>query len=82
MRARKIFYSSFVFQPVLHGVAGFFLFFSILLLIKLLAYWFGTQSSFSIGTEDVVLSFVGFILLGLIRMLDNFKSKEVERLKN
>ncbi|KAF0149733.1 MAG: hypothetical protein FD143_2714 [Ignavibacteria bacterium] len=82
MRAKKTFYSSFVLQPILHGVVGFFVFFSILLLTKLLAFWLGTQSHFSIETEDVILSFVGFILLGLIRMFDNFKSKEVEQLKN
>lgn len=82
MRAKKSFYYSFLFQPLLHGVGGFFLFFSILLLTKALAYWLGTQSTFSIETEDVILSLVGFILLGLIRILDNFKTKEVEQLKN
>jgi len=82
MRAQKSTYSSFLFQPLIHGVGGFFLFLSILLLTKLLAYWLGTQSSFSIDTEDAILSSVGFILLALIRLLDNFKSKETEQIKN
>lgn len=81
MTTKKTFYSSFLFQPLLHGVGGFFLFFSILLLTKALAYWLGTQPSFKIEMEDVILSLVGFILLGLIRILDNFRSKEVENFK-
>jgi len=78
MRAKKTFYSSFLFQPLLHGLGGFFLFFSILLLTKSLAYWLGTQPTFSIDSEDFILSMVGFVLLSLIRVLDNFRSKEVE----
>ncbi len=82
MRAKKSTYSSFFFQPFLHGVGGFFLFLSILLLTKLLAFWLGTQNSFRIETEDAILSSVGFILLSLIRLLDNFKSKESDHLKS
>ena len=82
MRAKKTFYSNFLLQPVLHGVGGFFLFLSILLLTKMLAFWLGTQSSFRLETEDLILSSVGFILLALIRFLDNFKSKEAEQVKN
>jgi uncharacterized membrane protein len=79
MKSKKTFYSSFLFQPLLHGVGGFFLFFSILILTKALAYWLETQPSFKIVMDDVILSLVGFLLFGLIRVLDNFRSKELEK---
>jgi hypothetical protein len=78
MRAKKSFYSSFLVQPILNGVGGFFIFLVILILTKLIAYWLGTQATFSVVFEDVILSSVGFLLFFLIKFLENFRSKHVQ----
>ena len=66
---------NYVFQPIKSGIIGFSTFFTILILTKLLSYFIGTRDLFSVDIEDVLLSSIGFVLVFLIRLLENFKEK-------
>lgn len=66
----------FVFNPVKSGLIGFTAFFSILLLTKFFSYLIGTYDEFAVDIDDVFLSIIGFILVFLIRFLENFKQAE------
>lgn len=65
----------FFLIPFRSGLLGFSTFFSILLVTKLLGFLLGTREVFNIDMEDLLLSMVGFILVFLIRLLENFKEK-------
>ena len=65
----------YVLVPLQNGIAGFALFFLILLLSKYVATLLGSAEEFVVGIEDVILSLLGFGLFFLIKFLDNFKEK-------
>ena len=67
---------NFVFYPVRAGLFGFALFFTILLFAKFFGYLSNSYNSFAIDVEDIALSALGFILVFLIRLLQNFKGKQ------
>ena len=62
-------------EVIKSGLVGFALFFSVLLCTMLLASLIGTQPVFSIGIDDVFLSSIGFVLMGLIKLLELLKQK-------
>ncbi len=64
-------FKTFFIEPISNGLFGFALFFSILLLTKGLASFLNIQKGFSIDFDDVILSLIGFILLFLIKLLEN-----------
>ncbi len=72
----KSFFFLYVISPVKSGLAGFAAFFSILMITKALGYLLGTQPTFNIIFDDVLLSSIGFVLVFLIRFLENLKDKE------
>jgi len=72
----KTFFKSFFLLPFINGLFGFTLFFTILFLTKSFSSWIGSIEVFTIDIEDVVLSSIGFILLFLIKFLENFAEKE------
>ncbi len=63
----------YFFIPAKAGIFGFITFFVILSATKYLSYLIGTQSSFSIMIDDVLLSSIGFLLAFLIKILENLK---------
>lgn len=65
----------FLLEPVSAGLFGFALFFSILLITKLAATFIGTFPSFQVDFGDVTLSLIGFLLMFLIKLLENINSK-------
>ena len=67
----------YVWQPIKSGLFGFAIFFTILLAVKLFSYTIGTYNTFAIEITDIELSSIGFVLLFLIRELENFKEEEV-----
>lgn len=67
---------NYVFNPIRSGLFGFAAFFSILLVTKLISYWIGTTSEFVVDIDDVLLSSIGFILVFLIKFLENFNNNE------
>ena len=70
------FVKDFIWAPIRAGIFGFAMFFTILLAVKLFSYAIGTYSFFAIELTDLGLSSIGFVLLFLIRELENFKDKE------
>lgn len=58
------------------GLAGFTVFFVILLAAKYVGTLFGSISSFNIQTEDILLSLIGFTLLFLIKLLENLTKQK------
>lgn len=61
---------------VKNGIAGFVIFFSILVFTKLLGSVVGAQYIFNLTVEDFLLSVIGFLLLFSIKVLENFKPKK------
>jgi len=66
-------FKEMVLMPLKSGILGFTTFFTILAITKYLSYIIGSTNVFTIDIEDIMLSFVGFILVALIRLLENFK---------
>ncbi len=57
------------------GLLGFLLFFLIIMIVKTISYWLGTISQIRIQPEDIMLSFIGLILMALIRVLEDLRLK-------
>jgi len=53
---------------------GFSLFFTTIFLSKYIGYLVKNSPKFEIDMNDVILSLLGFILLWLIKFLENFKA--------
>ncbi|MCL5030356.1 MAG: hypothetical protein M1480_15200 [Bacteroidetes bacterium] len=68
---------NFIFQPFRSGVFGFISFFLVLITAKYLGYLIGSHDSFQIDSDDFLLSILGFILVFLIKFLENFKEKSI-----
>ncbi len=66
----------YIWAPIKSGLFGFAIFFTILLAVKLFSYLIGTYNYFAIELTDLELSSIGFVLLFLIRELENFKDNE------
>jgi hypothetical protein len=60
-------------EPIKSGLFGFAIFITILIIVKLFSYLIGTYDYFSLEITDIQLSLIGFVLLFLIRFLENFK---------
>jgi hypothetical protein len=63
-------------EPCKSGLFGFAIFITILIIVKLFSYTIGSYDYFSLEISDVQLSLVGFVLLFLIRFLENFKEQD------
>ncbi len=61
----------FLVEPFSNGLYGFALFFSVLLLTKLISVYLGVQDKFVVDFGDVILSLIGFVLLFLVKLLEN-----------
>lgn len=59
--------------PLRSGIFGFSMFFTILLTTKFISSVIGTVNEFSVEIDDVWISSIGFVLVFLIRFLENFK---------
>lgn len=64
---------NFIYYPIRAGLFGFSLFFTTIFLSKYIGFAVKNSNEFRIDINDVVLSLLGFILLGLIKLLENFK---------
>jgi hypothetical protein len=70
-------WKQYLLNPLKSGLFGFAIFFTILLAVKLFSYTIGTYSFFAIEITDIELSSIGFVLLFLIKELENFKEDDV-----
>lgn len=74
----KIFYYfliSFFFNPFVSGLYGFAAFFTVLIFTKGIAYLLGFTDQYIVSSDDVLFSILGFVLVFLIKLLDNIKHK-------
>lgn len=65
----------YVLSPFIAGVFGFIAFFFILIVTKYFSYFIGTYDNLALDWDDAFLSSIGFILVFLIRFLENFKEE-------
>ncbi len=66
----------YLLYPFLYGFYGFSSFFTTLLIAKTIGYLWGSINNFYIETDDIYLSLIGYVLVFLIRFLENFKEEE------
>lgn len=66
---------SFFFKPVVSGLYGFTAFFTVLIFTKGLSYLLGLTEQYIVSTDDVLFSILGFVLVFLIKLMDNIKHK-------
>ncbi len=57
------------------GLFGFSIFFTVLIFTKYLGFLIGTQPTFEMSMEDVYFSSIGFLLMALIKFLEEIKEK-------
>ena len=70
------FLNCFVLKPIGFGILGFIMFLGVLIITKFLGCCVGTIEKFVIETDDLLLSVLGFVLVFLIKFLENFRDKE------
>ena len=63
------------FMALQRGMAGYALFFTILVFTKILAYLLGTAPEFKIMLQDAFFSLIGFAVMFLIGILEGFKQE-------
>ena len=63
----------YIYYPIRAGLVGFSLFFTTIFLSKYIGFLVKNSNRFVIDINDVVLSLLGFILLGLIKLLENIR---------
>jgi hypothetical protein len=66
---------SFFFKPFVSGLYGFAAFFTVLIFTKGITYLLGFTEQYIVSTDDVLFSILGFVLVFLIKLLDNIKHK-------
>ncbi len=72
----RSFFLSYILFPVRSGILGFAAFFIVLTAAKYLGSLLRTSGSFKIDGEDFLLSLMGFILVFLIKFLENFSRSD------
>ncbi|MCF6269014.1 MAG: hypothetical protein L3J41_04835 [Melioribacteraceae bacterium] len=64
-------------KSLLAGIGGYFLFLFILLATKSISVFIQASEELQLEPTDFILPFIGFILLSLIKFLENFKDSEI-----
>ena len=64
---------NYIFVPIKFGLIGFSLAFTLLISVKTFSYLLKYNPVFSVGINDVSLSLFGFLIVFMVRFLQNFK---------
>lgn len=72
----QYFLMNFAIKPIFAGVLGFLMFLFVIGITKFLGCCVGTIDKFTLDADDIILSLLGFFLVFLIRILENFRKKE------
>ena len=65
---------NFFFNPLVHGMYGFALFFTGIIAVMGVGCLVGTVDQFIIDTDDILLSLWGFVLLFALKLLKNINN--------
>ena len=65
--------SVYLLQPFKAGLYGFAAFFTVLMFTRALTTLFGLVDNFVVSVDDVYFSLLGFVLVFVIRMLENVR---------
>ncbi|MCK9210874.1 MAG: hypothetical protein M0P61_08580 [Ignavibacteriaceae bacterium] len=65
---------AYIFYPIRAGLFGFALFFTTIFISKYIGYFVNNTEEFYVDMNDVILSLLGFVLLCLIKFLENLKT--------
>ncbi|MFA4922749.1 MAG: hypothetical protein WC557_00975 [Ignavibacteriaceae bacterium] len=76
---KSSFLLKYIFYPIRAGLFGFSLFFTTIFISKYLGYIVKNSPEFIIDINDVILSLLGFILLWLIKFLENFNTAKAQK---
>lgn len=68
---------AYVFEPIKTGLYGFSAFFTVLVITKGFSFLLGITNLYSVGMDDVMFSLLGFILLFLLKLLENIKERKL-----
>ncbi len=63
----------YLLLPAWGGLLGFALFFSLLILLKIFSYIIENQTDLTVDLTDILISFIGFVLLFSVRFLEKFQ---------
>jgi len=72
----KKFLSNYILKPIFSGLWGFAFFLLMLISLKYLGSVIGPMKNFKMDFEDVLFSLIGFLLIFLIKLLENIKGVE------
>ena len=64
-------------KSILAGIGGYFLFLTILMVTKGISVFIQVNESWKMETTDFILPVIGFILLGLIKLLETFRDSDI-----
>jgi len=67
---------TYLLNPLSTGLVGFTAFFSLILFTKLFSYFLGINEDFSLGLNDVIYSFTGFIFAAGAKFLEFFGKED------
>ncbi|GBD87103.1 hypothetical protein BMS3Abin03_01029 [bacterium BMS3Abin03] len=75
-------FNIFLLQPFKTGLYGFAAFFTVLILTRGITVLFGFMDSYVVNIDDVYFSLLGFVLVFLIKLLENIKSSKNKKLSS
>lgn len=67
------FLNNYIIVPFSRGIIGYIAFLSIIVLAKFLGYLIGSQNSFKLDREDILLPVLGFSLLFIFKLAEKAK---------
>lgn len=66
--------TNFILDPIKFGLIGFSLAFTLLIIVKTFTYLLKYDQLFTVEIKDVSLSLVGFLVVFLVRFVQNFRT--------
>ena len=69
------FLQKYLLKPFTGGILGYFSFFSLLMISKYLGFLIGNRASVQVDLTDIMLSFLGFAFIFVVKLRDTTKGK-------
>jgi len=75
-------FNIFLLQPFKTGLYGFAAFFTVLIFTRGITVLFGFIDSYIVNIDDVYFSLLGFVMVFLIKLLENIKNSKNKKLSS